>query len=456
MNWSKTYSKSSGKCYNLQECKITDTISRKGRYVSPIRIKNKKLCSSQQQQCSTPIGYNNLNDFDIGQRMTLPNHNYQYNNSGMIPYREKRNPLGGNIRLSCYKPQNEIITSNNNSNNSDDKMKPNLCHYKSVDDIMLLNISSNGNDNRGFGGSRSGGGGCDTISLSSTSDRCSVYSGDISSYHMKTVMNEKQSDLLIPKNDDLTYGFSKLRSKSIDTTLADDRCDYDNDNDNDDDGDSVVVNDTKLKIRKDLSSLSNKIKAMSDRTHKLFSKLYLNSQPSTPTLNKPALIDRSRQKQQQQHRMNKNQRSFSYGSLPGVDDFSSNNRSRLSEKKIIQIQDDNDNDETATSTIISPTIVNDTEDGDSGILVNESGASSMQLETDDFLFCQNETNFNQPILHTKKSNDLKEFKLIRLQIEQAEDSDFGFLIAQIKNIDEQESNCRYEVAHIISGGLADR
>jgi hypothetical protein len=93
--------------------------------------------------------------------------------------------------------------------------------------------------------------------------------------------------------------------------------------------------------------ISNKLRSMSDKTQKLFSKLYSssnlksNSNSSSDVCNDFIL-------QRPSHAVN-SRRSLSYGTLPGINEFEI--------KKI------------------------ETEDGDSGILVNESGASSM-VETD--------------------------------------------------------------------------
>ena len=94
---------------------------------------------------------------------------------------------------------------------------------------------------------------------------------------------------------------------------------------------------------------SSKFRSMSDKTQKLLSKLYSstnNLKPSTEISNDFTLIQ---PKKSPSSSVNHNRRSLSYGTLPDLKDYEI--------KKI------------------------ETEDGDSGILVNESGASSM-IETE--------------------------------------------------------------------------
>jgi hypothetical protein len=96
--------------------------------------------------------------------------------------------------------------------------------------------------------------------------------------------------------------------------------------------------------------LSNKLRSMSDKTHKLFSKLYSGSTSKSNLSSSDVCNDFILQRPSRPPPSTINsRRSLSYGTLPGINEFDI--------KKI------------------------EAEDGDSGILVNESGASSM-VETD--------------------------------------------------------------------------
>lgn len=92
--------------------------------------------------------------------------------------------------------------------------------------------------------------------------------------------------------------------------------------------------------------ISNKLRSMSDKTHKLFSKLYSSSNLKSSSNSSSDVCDDFIL---QRPNVVNSRRSLSYGTLPGLNEFEI--------KKI------------------------EAEDGDSGILVNESGASSM-VETD--------------------------------------------------------------------------
>lgn len=308
-----------------------------------------------------------------------------------ISYREKRNPLGS-TRLSFYKPQ---VSSEVHS------------LYKSVDDFLLLNSSE------------------DTVSNSSESV-CSNDWKDNNSNNQSEEHKHKHKSSTLPKTietDDDTYGFSRIKSKSIENLFDDAKTMKDENIDDD------------VKKKKDLSCFTNRIKAMSDRTQRLFSKIYQN---------KPHLNELSTNYDKKSYfNATKSRRSFSYGALPGIEEF--NQSIRNYEKN------ENNSKEEDTKTIVSQ----DGEDGDSGILVNESGASSM-LETEDVTI----NNEILPILPTRKiSEDItnKSFKLVRLKLSESVDgTGLGLALSQIQTLDNGITHSKYQVVHILSGGLADR
>lgn len=341
---------------------------------------------------STPM--NNLNSEENDINSTAPKKLFddssdinKFGTFRNISYREKRNPLGS-TRLSFYKPQ---VSSEVHS------------LYKSVDDFLLLNSSE------------------DTVSNSSES----VCSNDWKDSNNQSLIEEqKHKSSTLPKTielDDDTYGFSRIKSKSIENLFDDKQKDESIDDD--------------VKKKKDLSCFTNRIKAMSDRTQRLFSKIYQN---------KPHLNDISTNYDKKAYfNVSKNRRSFSYGALPGIDEF---NQSVKNYEKIENIIKEDD-----TKTIVSQ----DGEDADSGILVNESGASSM-LETED-LTINSEI---LPILPTRRiSEDItnKSFKLVRLKLsESVNGTGLGLALSQIQTLDNGITHSKYQVVHILSGGLADR
>lgn len=297
--------------------------SLKGRFVSPIRLKNKNILnrspspSSQSIasnksaiSTSTPthstLGYSlprknrtvsNVFDCDKEVRDEGDDDNVKYSSISVIentcyaknsashsyrnelsrtirgysvPYREKRNPLN-HTRLSCYKPLTICNTE-----------RSHLKNYKSVEDFLSM-------DNN-------------TTESSSSS----------------AVSSENNNTL----NDDThSLKFNGFDSGSM----------------------------QKSKRR----GFSSKFRSMSDKTQKLLSKLYSstnNLKPSTEISNDFTLIQPKKSPSSSaSSSVSHNRRSLSYGMLPDLKDYEV--------KKI------------------------ETEDGDSGILVNESGASSM-IETE--------------------------------------------------------------------------
>lgn len=316
MSWSKKLTKSTENCYSIQEARVVDRS--KGRYISPIRVKNKNIpprSTSPSAQSvssirttisstSTPTHFtlNRLqhriktaNVFDCDKE-----HDYSEADNGdavklsgsvsviegtfqsyrselsrtiggySVPYREKRNPLS-NTRLSCYKPViNTPITSDSLIGFNHRHLK----NYKSVEDFLSM----------------------DATESSSSSDTASC--------------NRINDEF----NDDASLGLQK--SKRL--------------------------------------GLSSKFRSMSNKTQKLFSKLYSSSnslKSSTAEVSNDFTINIQPKKLPlTSSKVSHSRRSLSYGMLPDLKD-------NFEVKKI------------------------ETEDGDSGILVNESGASSM-IETE--------------------------------------------------------------------------
>ena len=300
----------------------------KGRYISPVRIKNKNnssirstspasqsitsvrsiLTSTPTHQSLHNVNYsgNTLNwrvlqrervtadadeadksevkDSEINRVPRKKNEFYRVAGGYSVPYREKRNVLSS-TRLSCYKP----ISSDRKFDIS------NLKNYKSVDDFLSLDNPE--------------------VLESSYGDDLMVSMPFITS-SKDLRMNFQESQETPKMNHQPQDGFDSVQ-------------------------------------RMKKAGISSKLRSMSDKTHKLFSKFYAgssmksNSSSSSDVCN-DFIIQRTSKAVQSSNMVN-SRRSLSYGMLPGINEFEI--------KKI------------------------ETEDGDSGILVNESGASSM-VETD--------------------------------------------------------------------------
>lgn len=296
----------------------------KGRYISPIRLKNKNIPPRSTSpsahsvnssirttiSTSTPTHFTlnrlqqrnrNANVFDNCDKelnydgddavkyssiSVIENsfHSYRSELSRTIggysvPYREKRNPLS-NTRLSCYKPAINTSTAAVNHRN--------FKNYKSVEDFLSMD----------------------------TTESSSVSSSEMAASSCNRINDEF--------NDDATSTMQKNKRLGF----------------------------------------SSKFRSMSNKTQKLFSKFYSSSnslKSSTDVSNDFTINIQPKKFSLTAPKVSHSRRSLSYGTLP---DFKDN----FEVKKI------------------------ETEDGDSGILVIESGASSMIETEQDEKSIKNEEN----------------------------------------------------------------
>lgn len=373
-----------------------------------------------------------------------------------IPYRtEKRNPLGSNTRLSCYKPQKNKLRD-----------KSNNLLYNSVDDFLLLNDTNNNNDDdidesaaliKSYYTStpKQQRQPSPSLSTSSNSIQTPKYQRRKSEHFcnlvIKFVEDNKMSKSKHEINEDENvYGFTESPSiyqKKI----------FDDIEKNPPSSPSSTTITTTTaptptpttQTKKDSSCFSNKIKAMSDRTQKLLSKLYRpNGVTGTDNFKRPPPTNNF------EKNLTNTQRSFSYGSLIGIDDLSQNKTNKII-CPTIKIDDDIDadvmNGSTRTTMTSIKTVSDNSEDGDSGILVNESGASSM-METEE---C---SGHEPPLLPIKNCDEhLKDFKLVRLKVMDDDatnsDGDVGLGLILVPG---SGFNCRYKVERVVAGGLTER
>lgn len=206
-------------------------------------------------------------------------------------------------------------------------------------------------------------------------------------------------DRLIPKT-------KTILSKSSDRIYDDDDCER-----------SPKIGDIRLidyKIRKKLdrnkgkdekdtigpsSCLAAKLRAMSDRylkssTNKFLAKLYKHNPPGdvsgSEDMNTSAVEKRKKSKSSIKAKL----RSFSYGALPGLEDFQKSHNPIFQDEVIVPSFGDEE------------ALIKDTEDADSGILVNESANSSI-FDSDRNSRCDSAIShgFSQPFHNRSVSGD---------------------------------------------------
>lgn len=494
----KKRSHRSPNCYNIQEGKIFERpTNRPNRYISPIRIKNKSLHS--------PRNADDIASITSGDSATTESSNGQspltatYQNStktpcaapiwdfdkgissvecakiGTISYREKRNPLAS-TRLSCYKPK---ITDNYS-----------LPHYKSVDDFLFLN--GNTSDEIASNSSSSN-------SEYSSSDHChNAINIDINANDhfarnqepctlTKQEKNQSACDLLgstehgnteaadddddnepevrqvTPatirrrvgnrKEFDETYGFTTCNAKSVENIFEQKL---------------YALASSPKKTRKDLnmSNISEKIKCMSSRTQKLFSKIYSNGGQSASTAKQNAKVSEQPSTQptviEAIPKVPKSRRSLSYGHLPGLEDFRQTLKNFSKSSTTSDIKEEAIDETVAQgmqkcslATAKDDLLVGG-EDTDSGILVNESGQSSI-VDTDYVPHVDAHSHHNRQPGSGHTSNQEFEFKFVRLCIEENDrDRCLGFGVKSIRNDASMNKGSGYHVATIQPGGVADR
>lgn len=322
---------------------------------------------------------------------------------------EKRNPLA-NTRLSCYKPKVLL----------DSRDQP---HYKSVDDFLFLN--SDNSDKQVFDQSAK------ETSLQNHSINDLLCDDKVDCAFEKKFLN--QSEIVSSKCDRSTFdsrnSFKKpisVHTKSLENILEPKLF-------------ALASSPKKQRRELNMSQISEKLKCMSSRTQKLFSKIYSN-QDSKLKLNKNddstaskignhyTISRRMKPKENAEElaKIAKSRRSLSYGNLPQLEEF----------KKVL-VESKENYVEVATGLTI-----NGDQDADSGILVSESGHSSF-------------TNSGISRCANKDDSDF-EFKFVNLCIEENDrDRCLGFSLRPIhkENLGRADG---YQVCSIIPGGTANQ
>lgn len=387
---------------------------------------------------------------------------------GTISYREKRNPLAS-TRLSCYKPK---ITEHYS-----------LPHYKSVDDFLFLNssdeVASNsststvGSDYSGLNQTVIEKNSSNPHLLDSNENLIEVKDKKLNELHINEgIEREKFEDNKSDRSDsNERYGFRSLTTKSVENifepklyALA-----------------STPTNNKRN--RRDMANFSEKIKTMSSRTQKLFSRIYNNSENKSSLTNKQTqianqisdahvhedeIIPNNAKTTTAENKTSKSRRSLSYGHLPGLEDFratlknfnkSQNSKNHIKEEAKCQRKPNN----TAARDQNKDDVVVSGEDTDSGILVNESGQSSF-IETDDVFHAETSNNVtdrcSSSINKAKNSSDDVnanfEFKFVQLCIAETDTNRaLGFGVKAVRN-ETMNKRIGYQVASIRPGGIVDR
>lgn len=347
------------------------------------------------------------------------------NHDNRIPdiiYREKRNPLTS-TRLSCYKPKLSGQYS--------------LSHCKSVDDFMFLNADD-------------------------TNSTCSDHSGDMAAligpYHAEDRKNNRVNENDVPHSHgehsnnnqpktvntdtDETYGF--IAKKSIEDSLN---------------GNSIPM----------ASKKKSGPGYLWNRTQKIFSRLYnqhhTNGKDTVRVLDSVSAIKSKPSIAVDQSKVNigpASRRSLSYGNLPALEEFQRNLKAFESNVIKIDIKDTTSDDHSIISddNLFKERNHKDVladADADSGILVNESGQSSIIVVEPD----EQHKPENVGCIANRKINDIDdnvvkcEYTLVQLHLDD-DDIDRSLRVVVSPRHFGSGKRLGYQVSDIIPGGLIDR
>lgn len=221
------------------------------------------------------------------------------------------------------------------------------------------------------------------------------------------------------------------------------------------------------------ANISDKIRTMSSRTQKLFSRIYNGAQPSKQSpAPKVASADARIPAGGGRHAFKaatcrlsspKSRRSLSFGHIPTLDDF------KQALRDIDQLEDGDRSTKVPSgneSVCSSGTIkrqpderknISDGEDTDSGILVNESGQSSI-IETDESVYGASKprdiSDDERTLVEAQDINADIDFKFVRIPI----DYGCGLGIGLKAVIGDSNINKRvgYHVASVEKDGMVDR
>lgn len=388
-------------CYSIQEGRIIEKRHPRNRYISPARTKNKTLCPLFSN-ANTPLTkkifqqqkkFNANTPSEQKNASPVTEATLSGNRISNIIRREKRNPLTS-TRLSYYTPKLSGEYS--------------LQHCKSVDDLMFLNIDDeSGTTNSGNAG--------DVTAL--IQDQQQQYWANVSN-QPKTVSVD-----------------SEERSHSVKSLLI---------NLN---GHTKSIEPMASKKKIVPGNLSERFKTMSSRTQKIFSRLYKHNQSDDgkDILTSETFSIKSRPSLAiNQGCLNgpNNRRSLSYGNLPGLEHF----------QRSLEIDTNHAVDSIHSDLVFEQTNQADVlaEDGDSGILVNESGQSSIIVVDPE----QTENSDSRKIGHSLDNVNF-EYKIVQLHLDE-DDIERSLRVVLSPQYFDNGDRLAYLVSDILPGGLIDR
>lgn len=426
---------STSNCYNIQEGKIIEKRLPRSRYISPARTKNKSLCPLFSDT-STPLAkkiFQHQKKVNINQISSLSESDQNYvtsatekqlsaNHDNRVPeiiYREKRNPLTI-TRLSCYKPKLSEQYS--------------LSHCKSVDDFMFLNADD-------------------------TTSTCSDYSGDMAAligpYHAEDRKNNRVNE------DDVAHSHGEHSNNQPKTVNID--------------ADETYGFIAKNSVQDNLNgnNTTNTIPMASkkksgpgylwNRTQKIFSRLYNQHLPNGKDASPDSVSAIQSKPSIAPSKINigsTSRRSLSYGNLPALDEFQRNHKAFESNVIKIDIKDAISDDHSIISddNLFKERNHKDVlaEDADSGILVNESGQSSIiVVEPDEQHKSESVGVVNKKIIEMDDNVVKCEYKLVQLHLDDDEIDRSLRVVVSPRHFGSGKQ-LGYQVSDIIPGGLIDR
>lgn len=328
LTWSKKFTKSTENCYNISEARVFErgpSSIIKNRFISPVRTRNKNFYStshfvrstSPESQSNSTSSTRTISSTPITETSTPTQRVRQFEHYSQT--------LNWRV-LQRDKAELDAVEADKSSD----------FHYQN------LSLTENQTRKRGEFNRTIAGVPYREKRNPLGNARLSCYKPSIDTYDIKTLKNFKSVD------DFLSLDIQTTRDLNENLTIVED--DIKMSTQNEQSQPQTTNNDGMGTLGR--AKKASKLKSMSDKTRKLFSKIYSNSNQkgsssssSTEVCN-DFIIHRPAQPSSQVSVSGR--RSLSYGTLP-VNEY---------EVKKIEI-----------------------EDGDSGILVNESGASSM-VETD--------------------------------------------------------------------------
>lgn len=362
-------------------------------------------------------------------------------------FREKKNPLSS-TRLSCYQP-----------------IKPQIepAHYKSVDNFMFLNTINdelNALNTEMF------------INCRRTHKKLTrsplLPATPLPSDHIQQQQHQLRPKTTPSSSDqhDESYGFAPSATclPPTKTKSVDNLCNQIEEEIIRQNSETIAASSSSSKKR--VTSLSNRIRVMSSRTQRLFHRFVQGKAANQSEQNDDFTMLRSQLPESLT--TCKSRRSLSYGNLPDIDDFNLN----LEAASISTLQDAPLADDVKTDIGDMVTkrldtlgsfercvaeLANIPDDADSGILVNESGQSSI-IETELREVGGTEPRDGKEVCTNEIQPAIMEYKCVRIRMSDVAVAERRLLVSVAPIARSADSTIRigYVVTTIHAGGLISR